>query len=482
LNVYTPRKAILSDGRLPVMQWFYGGAYVLGDGYEHGFYDGSVLAGRHDVVVVTSNYRLNVLGFNTYTKGPDGQTGTQAMEDQRLAMRWTQKNIGALGGDPDKVTLFGESAGAFSVMYHLVSPPSWPLFSKAIMQSGTSAVSWFFQPGDLAAEMHQGWATALGCSIGPQQLACLQAQNATDFVDEPANFTGRSPLYKLFPSGPAIDGTEHGLLDMPASLVNAGKFHQVPLLLGSNRNGGSMFEPITGIAIPGFPFEAKNEHDVDTLLNWTFPEDAARIKAAYPVSEFRFKSANAYQKIIEEALRDTVFMCSSRRLADKWAASGLDTYLYTFSFDLGPVAKISRLGDMHAFDIPFVFRQFLGPFKIISLSGNVEAMADVMSCQWTSFAHSGNPNGGSNVSAWPPNCEKVHGKVSAWPNFRDERSFYSLDYAGFPHFARPNPKPLRADNKYPDDEFVSDSKCSMWDTVSFPWRPKATSSDVLLLV
>jgi len=243
LNVYAQRDLLQCQpqDRVPVMFWIYGGAYINGDGLGNGIYDGTNLVTKHDVVVVTHNYRLAVLGFNTYTQGPHGETGTQAMADQRLAMQWTHDNVHLFGGDATALTIFGESAGAFSVLYHLVSPPSWPLFKNAILESTTTSLSWFYQPKDLAEEMHQGWAGALGCPTGDGQLVCLQALPGTDFMNQPSGYDGKSPIYHLFPSGPVIDGTQFGLLDLPATLLEQGRFAQVPLLVGANKNGGSIF-------------------------------------------------------------------------------------------------------------------------------------------------------------------------------------------------------------------------------------------------
>ncbi|CAE7519512.1 ACHE [Symbiodinium necroappetens] len=112
----------------PVLVWLYGGGFSVGDSYSMGLYDGQHLAWKHEVVVVTLNYRLCVLGFMALdalqNESSTGSTGNHALQDQQLALRWVQANIRNFGGDPDRVTLFGESAGAFSVMWHLVSQKS----------------------------------------------------------------------------------------------------------------------------------------------------------------------------------------------------------------------------------------------------------------------------------------------------------------------------------------------------------------------
>jgi len=487
LNVYAPSKVVGSNATLPVMFWIYGGGFRIGDanmklGGEM-LYDGARLAGRHDVVVVTTNYRLNALGFNTYTKGENGQTGTQAMEDQRLAMKWTHDNIQGFGGDPTQVTLFGESAGAFSIMYHLVSPPSWPYFSKAISESGVSRLSWFFQPKDDATTLFEDWAEAVGCIAGESQLACLQERPAQDFCTPPANFTGGlSPAFPTFPVGPVIDGTEHGLLAMPGDLIKAGRFAEVPLIVGANKDGGSIFEPMVDQLVPGVHGEASSQADVDKILDWAFtPEDHAKILDVYHPDDYRTLRpgiGNRYQKLISRAMRDLGFACSDRLVASSWKAKGLDAYMYVFSFDAGELDKFLPLGDFHAMDVAFVWRALLWVPEVLPLSGAVQRMADIMTCQWASFAYTGNPNGGA-ISI--PNCDHVHKTVNPWPVFDTERNYYSLK-AGHEPGRKGGPQivPLRADNKYPDDEFPSDVQCDMWDTVTFPWHTKLEVMDILV--
>jgi len=466
VNVYTPRKAIEQNLTLPVMFWIFGGAYVEGDAYfpllgKQG-YDGSLLAGRHDVVVVTSNYRLNTLGFNTWTTGPNGETGTQAMADQRLAMEWTRDNIRSFGGDPEQVTIFGESAGGFSVVYHLVSPPSWPLFKRAIVQSGTTELSWFFQPKMEAESMFKDWAVATGCpaDVSSAQLVCLQGKNVSNFTKAPPNMTGMSPSFPLFPVGPVVDGSEYGLLDIPNTLIEAGKHAKVPLLIGANLDEGSIFEPLVATIVPKMHLEAVDQTDVDLALNWTFTAaDHARINQVYKVEEYQPIGSFPYQELLARAIRDFAFHCSNRRAATAWHKAGLPAYVYSLDFNLGKIDKLApfHLGDFHSSDILLVFKTFLWVYELLSPGTNIQGLSDIISCQWTSFAYSGDPNSGD-----VPNCG-TRSTVPTWPQYDERRLFYSL---------RPTPivEQLRANNRYPDDEFPCDEKCDLWDTVSYPWR------------
>jgi len=119
------------------------------------------------------------------------------------------------------------------------------------LESGNSDLSYFFQPKDLADDLFQEWALAVGCPQRTGSLPCLQSKSATNFTNPPIwKYFGRSPFYAFFPVGPVIDGTEHGLRDVPINLVKAGQFHKVPILLGGNKDDGSIFESIVTSIIP----------------------------------------------------------------------------------------------------------------------------------------------------------------------------------------------------------------------------------------
>eukprot|EP01138_Halocafeteria_seosinensis_P005113 gb/GECG01005227.1/.p1 GENE.gb/GECG01005227.1/~~gb/GECG01005227.1/.p1 ORF type:complete len:659 (+),score=69.35 gb/GECG01005227.1/:1-1977(+) len=179
LHLWAPANAT-KESKLPVMFWIFGGGYVLGDGDEFGFYDGTHLANKHNVIVVAPNYRLNSLGFlalpELKNESEHGSTGNLALFDQRLAMKWVQQNINEFGGDPARVAIFGESAGGFSVCWHLGSPASSGLFHAAIMESGTCDAPQFFQSYSYATSFGEKFAESVGCKeAGPSRLQCLRS-------------------------------------------------------------------------------------------------------------------------------------------------------------------------------------------------------------------------------------------------------------------------------------------------------------------
>ena len=186
LNVHRPAGA--DDGSdIPVIVWIHGGGYVSGDGLHiagHGknflrLYDPTNLVERHGHVFVGLNYRLSGFGFlalpELAAENPEGVAGNMGLLDQRAALQWVQRNIRGFGGDPQKVTLQGESAGAMAVMFHLTSPGSKDLFHGAITESPTIRQGCYFQNKSDSFAFGREWTALRGCnSSGPELLTCLR--------------------------------------------------------------------------------------------------------------------------------------------------------------------------------------------------------------------------------------------------------------------------------------------------------------------
>lgn len=203
LRVYRPAD-IAPGEQLPVMFWIFGGGFMLGDGLEFGFYDGTNLATKHRVVIVAPNYRVDVFGFlalpELAAEDPNNSTGNMALLDQRAAMQWTKQNIQAFGGDPNNIAIFGESAGGFSVCFHLASPGSRGLFNAAIMESGSCDTPQFFREYNMAISFSRSYAAAVGCpGNGSALLDCLRSHNTEDLM--------RSLLDWFDPNWPWVNGT-----------------------------------------------------------------------------------------------------------------------------------------------------------------------------------------------------------------------------------------------------------------------------------
>ena len=185
LHLYQPA-ACTSAQPCSVLVFFPGGAMILGDGYEFGLYDATNLAKMQQLVVVSVTFRQGPFGYmalnSLQQEDPDHSTGNAALQDQRFSLLWVQANIKSFGGDPARVTIFGESAGGFSIAWHLVSPKSAGLFRSAIMESGSSDSPQFFQPVKDAIEFNTLYANAIGCPDVATVLSCLRALPMDDIT------------------------------------------------------------------------------------------------------------------------------------------------------------------------------------------------------------------------------------------------------------------------------------------------------------
>mmetsp|Transcript_107457 Transcript_107457/g.213377 ORF Transcript_107457/g.213377 Transcript_107457/m.213377 type:complete len:605 (+) Transcript_107457:121-1935(+) len=487
LNVYAPVHSLANGSvPLPVMVWIYGGGFNAGNNYFAGLYDGTHLSEHHDVVVVAMNYRLGNLGFMALDalrrENAANSTGNYGVQDQRLALQWVQANIKSFGGDPNRVTIFGESAGGMSVMWHLVNPLSKGLFHAAIMESGNSGLSYFFQHYLDATAYHEDTARILGCpsSLGAEgQLSCLRALPMNSILHgagseesqqrevQPKKLRPRhhSPIYPVMPVGPVIDGTEAGLPDTPIKMVEAGRFNRVPLIAGANEDGGTVFEPMLPQCIPGAKWPATLFNSTHKVLAYLFRDNVSKVTAVYNGTEYTSTHFPA-DALLSRMLRDLVFMCPLRKLLAAWARYELPAYMYVFHFNYGTlVDRVTHLGDFHGGEVPFVFRNWLKLVRAIDVTESSQEMANIMSCRWASFAYLHDPNGGPKESKWLKNCKEVSRRYSVWPRFSQEsRLFYYLQN-------RPQVRSILADNMYPDDPFPRDPKCDLWDTMAanLPW-------------
>jgi para-nitrobenzyl esterase len=234
LNVWTPS---CDDGVRPVMVWIHGGAFLTGSGATPTF-DGSSFARQHDVVTVTLNYRLNVFGFLNLTDLDPAEAGSGncGLHDQIAALRWVQANIAVFGGDPDNVTVFGESAGAMSVGALLATPSATGLFHRAILQSGaaSSALS-----ADAATSVARELMSSLGLSADHHGIAALRATSDADLLSASAQMmqrlsATRAPESAGFFYAPVVDGDV--LPDEPLRMIGAGASRDVAVMVGTNRD------------------------------------------------------------------------------------------------------------------------------------------------------------------------------------------------------------------------------------------------------
>ena len=229
-----------AGNNLPVMVFFYGGAFVDGEG---SIYDPSSMAVQGNVIVVTINYRLGILGYMASSalsaQSANQVSGNYGFEDQLFALQWVRQNIGAFGGNPNDVTIFGESAGGFSVCEAIVSPKGAQLFQRAITESGPCG-----EPlPTLAGAQASGDAivSALGCaeSSDAASVACLRSLPAAAILAEQNTITSASNLTSLVAFFPNVDGAL--IPQQPIASLALGEYNHVPIIEGTNHDEGRLF-------------------------------------------------------------------------------------------------------------------------------------------------------------------------------------------------------------------------------------------------
>ena len=374
VNVWTPDPG--STG-LPVMVWIHGGAFRNGSNAVS-TYNGANFA-RDGIVLVSINYRLGAAGFAALDDAPHNR----GLLDQLAALRWVQDNVAAFGGDPGRVTIFGESAGAMSVATLLGSPAGKGLFQRAIMQSGNGSIVADLEDArlvarDLAARLGINATSADFGAVDPAAL--LQAQNAL-YVDlaanpDPARY-GASTIKNglgMMPLIPAVDGDI--VPQYPIDAVAAGAASDVALLLGTTAEEMRLFLAPTGItaALPAV----------------MLPVLAARLGAGPTfVDTYSANRPTATPGDVLAAIgTDAAFRVPTIRLADGHLASGGETYVYEFAWRTDYLS----MGACHALELPFVF-DTLASDGAKRMTGSVPAqdVADAMHSAWVSFAHGKDP-------------------------------------------------------------------------------------------
>mmetsp|Transcript_44651 Transcript_44651/g.74203 ORF Transcript_44651/g.74203 Transcript_44651/m.74203 type:complete len:604 (+) Transcript_44651:72-1883(+) len=483
LNIWQPPYAKKSS-KLPVLFWIYGGAFQQGR-TEQPEYLGDRLAARYDVVVVTVNYRVGALGFLVSIE--DGLLGNYGLQDQRLALEWVHANVRHFGGDPDKVTLWGESAGAMSVGQQLLMGGSGRLFRAAIMQS--NPFGYRYRTLTVANFIGISFKKQLGCL----DLECLQGEPVNEIV-RATEITMQMPrnVGDLFTWGPVVEGVALGAnrsvvqvasesnVTQPIPFLEATEefTNTVPVLLGTNRHEGEMFVySVWGGRMGLIAYRS--------LVNLLFKTSAPRVLRTYKHLADPCRVTNDFRPALSAILNDYMFRCPTWRAANALYAvsSGrgrAPVYVYEFALP-------TRLQDFpecygkacHTAELPFVFGQvdvihenytvappalpWYSYRRLVPGPDRERRVAEMMTLAWTNFAKTGRPAVAPGLLAgvgsgwgdgWWPQWE---GSVGVQPRRRKRRSMFATE--------RPRYLEINAENQVHFQQ--ADCTCEFWDQTNY---------------
>lgn len=390
LSVYSPNK----EGTFPVNFWIHGGAFEQGLGLC-ALYNASTFA-QNDVVSVVINYRLGALGF-TASKSMKGNYG---ILDQRLALEWTRDNIKNFGGDPNRVTIAGQSAGAMSVGAHMISEGSKGLFHAAILESNPLALP--YHTRDSAAKNAKNLFEYCGCA--DDDVACIKKVDVATIVKgqkEAVKLNFHTLLTNFLPFAPMVDKTGE-LREQPLYALAAGKFNPVPVLGGSMYDEGQLFvyELFT---------KPLNKVGYHSALDAVFGlSTSKKVKEMYPF-DISGPDNDDGRNALNVMATDLLFYCPLRNITrgflQQMGASASPAYIYRFkhvlSFDAwGPDYQFCVGNVCHGSELPFVYNVFTdGAELVFTPTPDEIKLKNDMVGAWSAFIKTGDPNKGSTLPA-----------------------------------------------------------------------------------
>ncbi|MGY1720987.1 carboxylesterase/lipase family protein [Blastococcus sp. SYSU DS0552] len=424
LNVTTPSGLDSQRRNLPVMVWIHGGSWRTGTGAA---YDAAKLAVEGDVVVVTINYRLGPLGFmaqeDLSRENGDVASGSAGLLDQQAALRWVERNIRAFGGNPGRVTIFGESAGGSAVCAQLTSPTARGLFDRAIAQSYSCTTP--YDTLETAEATGASVAEAVGCASAADVAVCLRA-------------TPVQELLTAWPGGSFVVGGS-ALPVQPAEAIAAGDHARVPVMHGNLSDENTLFTPLNpAVAALANDADGFTEADYRVVLGSVFGEGAGAVLAQYPASAYPspLRALAAVNSDADSALST----CEHVDAYDTLARPPVPAPVFAYQFrdeTADPLLDFPYPAypedAQHATELPYLFPGLFGD----GLDAEQEQLSTAMVRYWTNFAAHGNPNGPG---------------VPTWTRYRAPADVQGLDIA--------------SDGGIGPVDVAAEADCAFWSTLS----------------
>ncbi|KAJ3886403.1 extracellular triacylglycerol lipase precursor [Lentinula edodes] len=405
INIFRP-SGVESNASLPVMFWTYGGGFQAGSSAEFNasaIVAQSVVRGT-PIVYVNFNYRLGPLGFPQGQEAANRKVLNLALHDQIAALTWVQENIGAFGGDKNKVTVFGESAGAIMTSVQLLNPSFSKFARAAILESGSAASSLTFDAQHRQVDWDNFVAGVPGCaelSNTNNTFSCLQSVNTTAILS--GLLIAQSEAPEQIPWDPTIDGEGGFIPELPSLLFAKGTFAKIPFISGTNLDEGTSFTPptvnyttelimdllVANFSPPAVPSVSETQLENATMRLLELYPDVPALGSPFNTGNDTFGLSSGYKRVA--ALLGDISFQSQRRLWMQTASNaGVKTFGYLFTQP--QPTNPAYLGVSHGSEIVFVYGA--PPNPNASATGLSEAMIEY----WVSFATSLDPNDGKGIS------------------------------------------------------------------------------------
>ncbi|XP_069689993.1 juvenile hormone esterase-like isoform X2 [Periplaneta americana] len=446
------------------MIFIHGGAYLEGSGKAYSY--GPLYLMDKDVVMVAMNYRLGVFGF--LSTGDDAAPGNYGMKDQTEALRWVQKNIAAFGGDPNKVTILGESAGSWSVHFHILSPASRGLFHAAISESGTAMLPLFMNT-ESVPNLAQLQAGMVNCPTDntADMIQCLRKVDAVTLFTNPP--VGPAFMWRPVPEIRSALNPEPFLTAVPIDIIRSGNFSRVPFMLGTNSQEASLFLIMSYIGTKNAMDRLNLNNSVlaesqfflsSSVSDDLIPEIWEKILDFYLGSNHTVTPDNVFQLINAET--DRVFQDNTEQTVEVHTQAGHDSiYLYNFAYR-GKYSYFTKarygdmrydLGVLHTDELQYYLSYGTDPNKWEAGHPDIEVLETVLTL-WTNMAKYGKPT--------PSEEDAPQGVL--WPSvgaYQDQLAYYVFGHQQPPTEPVDGIMPLRV-SVVPD---LFKARMDFWDSL-----------------